>query len=335
VNGISYANPNVKPGQSPGQQDTFTYILTCANGTTITRTTVFYNPGVTGLQTVCGIGNVYSITYNNPLNHVVSTTAGTVSGNSIINIPVGTNVTLTVSDASGCGGNQQTVMSPCCSSPISIAACIPTVSGAASNIGITNFTFNTINSTSGLANTEGNYIDRTCNQQTTVSAGSTYPISITGAGLKYVFIDYNNNGVLNDVGETVVTSVANGNAYSGTITIPTTAVKGVPLRIRVKSDNSNSNNPCLLGFSPNSGQSEDFTLTIESVISSVQTGAWEANATWDLMRKPVAGDKVIINANHEVTINNANAVAKKIECKAMGKLIFNIATPKSKMALGL
>ncbi len=336
VNGTSYANPNIKPGLSAGQQTTYTYVLTCANSTTITKTTIFYNPGVSGLQTVCGSGNFYSVTYSNPRNYTVSTTAGNVSGNSIINIPVGTNVTLTVSDPSGCGGNQQTVISPCCSSgPISIAACTPTVSGAASNTGITNFTFNTINATSGLANVEGNYIDKTCNQQTTVSAGSSYPLSITGFGLKYVFIDYNNNGLFTDAGETVVTAVANGNDYTGSITIPNTATKGVPLRIRVKSDNSGSSNPCLLGSGTASGQSEDYTIRIESIISSVQTGAWEANTTWDLMRIPLAGDKVIINPNHQVTINNANAVAKKIECKATSRLIFNMATPKTKLALGL
>jgi GEVED domain/Pregnancy-associated plasma protein-A len=335
VNGTSYANPNIKPGLSIGQQTTFTYILTCANNTTVTKTTVFYNPGVSGLQTVCGSGNVYSVTYNNPLNHIVTTTAGTVSGNSIINIPVGTNVTLTVSDANGCGGNQQTVISPCCSSgPVSIAACTPTVSGVVGPTGISNLTFNTINATSGLANVEGNYIDKTCNQQTTVLAGTAYPILITGFGFKQVFIDYNNNGLLTDVGENVIVSNLTG-TYTGSITIPTTSTKGVALRMRVKSDNSGATSPCALGSGTDSGQIEDFAITIESVISSVQTGAWEANSTWDLMRKPVATDKVVINANHQVTINNANAVAKKIECKAASKLIFNIAIPSTKLVLGL
>jgi hypothetical protein len=336
INGTVYANPNIKPTLNVGQTSSFTYVLSCANGTSSTKTVLFYNPGVSGIQTTCLAGNLYSVSFTNPNNYVVTASAGTVSGNTVTNISVGTNVTLTVSDANGCGGNQQTVLSPCCSTgPISLAACIPTVSGAVNAAGITNFTFNTINSTSGLSNVEGNYIDRTCNQQTTVSAGSTYTLSITGFGLKYVFIDYNNNGVLNDAGETVVTSVANGNTYSGSITIPTTAIKGVPLRVRVKSDNSGNSNPCILGSGSASGQSEDFTLTIESVITSVATGAWENTSTWDLLRIPVAGDKVVINSNHEVTINNANAVAKKIECKATSKLIFNVANPKSKLALGL
>jgi GEVED domain/Pregnancy-associated plasma protein-A len=336
ANGVLQQYPTGKPGLSVGQQTTYTYVLTCANSTTVTKTTVFYNPGVSGLQTVCGSGSVYSVTYNNPLNHVVTTTAGTVSGNSIINIPVGTNVTLTVSDASGCGGNQQTVVSPCCSSgPISVAACTPTISGGAGNSGITNFTFNTINASSDLANVEGNYIDKTCYHQTTVSAGASYPISITGFGFKQAFIDYNNNGVFTDAGENVVLYNLAG-TYTGSVTVPTTATKGVALRMRVKSDNAGgSASPCTLGSGSSSGQIEDFAVIIESIISSVQTGAWEANTTWDLMRIPIAGDKIIISPNHVVTINNANAVGKNIECKATSRLIFNVATPKSKLALGL
>jgi hypothetical protein len=336
INGTAYSNPNIKPTLSAGQSTSYTYVLTCGNGLTSTKNVLFYNPGVSGIQTNCLAGNMYSVSFTNTNNYVVTASTGTVSGNMVTNIPVGTNVILTVSDANGCGGNQQTIMSPCCSSGlISLVACIPTVSGVASTSGITNFTFNTINSTSGLANAEGNYIDRTCNQQTIVSAGSTYTMSITGFGLKYVFIDYNNNGVLTDVGETVVTSVANGNAYSGSITIPNTATKGVPLRVRVKSDNSGSNNPCLLGSGTASGQSEDFTLTIESVITSIATGNWESTSTWDLARIPAAGDKVVIASSHEVSINNANAIAKKVEYQATGKLKFNVATPKSKLALGL
>ena len=336
VNGTPQANPNIKPGLSVGSQTTYTYVLSCANGTAVTKTTLFYNPGVSNVQTVCSSGNVYSVTYSNTRNYVVTTTAGTISGNSIINIPVGTNVVLTVSDANGCGGNEQTIISPCCSTgPVSVAACIPTVTGVAGNSGISNLTFNTINATSGLANVEGNYIDKTCNQQTILVSGTAYPITITGFGFKQVFIDYNNNGLFTDAGENVVVSNVT-TTYTGSITIPTTAIKGVALRMRVKSDNSSGTSPCAFGSAGSgSGQIEDFAVTIESTITSVQTGAWEAVSTWDLMRIPLAGDKVIIDANHQVTINNANAVSKKIECRATSKLIFNLSTPKSKLAIGL
>jgi GEVED domain/Pregnancy-associated plasma protein-A len=335
INGNVVTNTTTKPILNVGQTTTYAYVLTCGNGLTSAKNVLFYNPGISGIQTTCLAGNLYSVSFTNTNNYVVTASAGTVSGNSITNIPVGTNVVLTVSDANGCGGNQQTVMSPCCSSgPISVVACIPTPSGVASNTGISNFNFNTINSTSGLANAEGNYIDRTCNQQTTVLAGGSYSISIVGFGFKQVFIDYNNNGALTDVGENVVVSNLTG-TFTGNITIPLTATKGVPLRMRVKSDNSSATSPCTLGSGSASGQSEDFTITIESVITSVQTGNWESITTWDVARIPAAGDKVIIDSNHEVTINNANAIAKKVEYKGTGKLLFNVATPKSKLALGL
>jgi hypothetical protein len=338
INGTSYLNqnPNVKPTLSAGGQATFTYVLTCANGTTSTKTVNFYNPGLSGITTACGAGNVYNITFPNPNNYVVTASAGIVSGNSVTNIPAGTNVILTVSDANGCGGNQQTVVSPCCSSPISTAACVPTVTGATNAAGISAFVFNTINATSGLANVEGNYVDKTCNQQTVAVAGNTYNVTINGFGFKKVYIDFNNNGVLNDTGEMVVNTNSNASPaadFTGTITIPTTATKGVPLRIRVKSDNFSSTNPCNLGSGTLSGQIEDYTLTIESVITSVASGNWEIPATWDLARIPNAVDKVVINDNHNVTVTTNAAAAKKIEYKSNAKIIF--ATPPiTKISLG-
>lgn len=323
INGTSFLgqNPNVKPTLSAGQQTTFTYVLTCANATTITKTVNFYNPGISGATTVCGTG-VYSVNFSNPNNYTITATVGTVGASAITNIPVGTNVTLTVSDANGCGGNQQTIQSPCCSSgPISVATCIPTASGAATSSGITAFVFSTINSTSGLANAEGNYIDRTCNQQTTAVAGNTYNVTINGFGLKKMFIDFNNNGVMDNAGEIVV-STTTGLDFAGTITIPSTATKGVPLRIRVKSDNSSSANPCVLGTGTISGQIEDFTVTLESVITSVVSGNWGTPATWDLLRVPLASDKVIIDSNHNVSINSLAPVAKKIEYKGTGRITF-------------
>jgi GEVED domain/Pregnancy-associated plasma protein-A len=331
INGTAQTNLSFRPTLSAGQSVNWTYVLTCANGLTSTKNVLFYNPGVANVQTVCGSGNMYSVTYTNASNYTVTTSAGTISGNSVINIPVGTNVTLTVSDAAGCGGNQQTITSPCCSSgPISLAACVPVVSGAASSSGISAFTFNTINSTSALANIEGNYVDRTCNQQTTVTAGNSYAVTIDGFGFKQMFIDFNNNGLLTDSGENVVVFNTAGSNYAGNITIPTTATKGVPLRVRVKSDNWSATNPCTLGSGSASGQIEDFTMTITVppvTITSIISGNWENITTWDLNRIPIASDKVVIAANHQVSINSTNvAIGKNIEYKTNAKIIFNVGS---------
>jgi YDG domain len=57
-------------------------------------------------------------------------------------------------------------------------------------------------------------------------------------------------------------------------------------------------------------------------IKSIATGNWESTSTWNLGRVPQAGDLVIIDQNHEVTLNG-NGNAKKIEYQGTGKLIFS------------
>jgi YDG domain len=59
-------------------------------------------------------------------------------------------------------------------------------------------------------------------------------------------------------------------------------------------------------------------------IKSITTGNWESTTTWNLGRIPQAGDLVIIDQNHEVTLNG-NGNVKKIEYQGTGKLKFNSA----------
>jgi hypothetical protein len=350
INGTSYlgGNPNIKPTLLAGGQSTFTYILTCANGTTSTKTVNFYNPGLSGITTACGAGNVYTITYPNPNNYIVTASAGTVSGNSVINIPSGTNVTLTVSDANGCGGNQQVVQSPCCSLGSSPNACTPTATNGIGNFfGITRFALNgtpAINSLSSSSGSDGSvYVDKSCNTQTTVVGGNSYTLTVggffTNTHQVKVYIDYNNNGLFTDANENVASGTTSGstggNLFTTTIVIPQTAVQNTLLRVRVLADASSQSNSCNIvgqaGFG--SGQIEDYALKLESVITSVASGNWETPATWDLVRIPNASDKVIINDNHHVTVTTNTAVAKKIEYKTNAKIIF-ATPPVTKISLG-
>jgi Domain of unknown function (DUF4082) len=62
-------------------------------------------------------------------------------------------------------------------------------------------------------------------------------------------------------------------------------------------------------------------------LSSINSGEWEKGSTWNLGRKPQAGDKVIINSGHTVTIS-ANDYLKSIELKTNGKLIYGNKTIK-------
>ena len=49
-------------------------------------------------------------------------------------------------------------------------------------------------------------------------------------------------------------------------------------------------------------------------ITSIKTGNWEDNTTWDVGRKPYAGDIVIISNNHTVSVNSI-AIAKSVHFK--------------------
>jgi hypothetical protein len=66
---------------------------------------------------------------------------------------------------------------------------------------------------------------------------------------------------------------------------------------------------------------------VANVIISAQTGNWESNTTWVGMQVPKLGDKVIIDANHTVTINS-EVIAKDVEYRGTGTLKFNSATAK-------
>ena len=56
---------------------------------------------------------------------------------------------------------------------------------------------------------------------------------------------------------------------------------------------------------------------------SITSGNWEMGSTWDVGRKPLAGDMVIINTNHIVTVNQ-DGVLKNIEIRQNAKVIYSI-----------
>ena len=63
------------------------------------------------------------------------------------------------------------------------------------------------------------------------------------------------------------------------------------------------------------------------LIISIKTGNWEDGTTWDVGRQPLAGDSVIINDNHNVTILN-QGTAKNVEIKTNAKIIHSTASSK-------
>ena len=153
------------------------------------------------------------------------------------------------------------------------AGCTFTSGYSGSNsFGIQNFTFNTINHTSGSAGAEGIYVDNTCSQSTIVAPSQSYTFSlksyINGQSAK-VFIDYNNNGTFEPAEQVYSGSYAA--THTGSVTIPGTAVQNIPLRVRVIADFSSASTitGCHInGYSAfsGSGQAEDYSLIISGAL---------------------------------------------------------------------
>ncbi|MBL4577219.1 MAG: PKD domain-containing protein, partial [Flavobacteriales bacterium] len=119
----------------------------------------------------------------------------------------------------------------------------------------------------GISNTTGggvdDYQDFSCTQQAYVIAGQSYGLSIlTGISNPQdtrAWIDYDNDGLLDDLTERVFTVDAAYNP-SALITIPTTAVQDTALRLRISSDFSGSTpTPC---WDPWYGQVEDYAILV-------------------------------------------------------------------------
>jgi len=140
-------------------------------------------------------------------------------------------------------------------------SCTPTTLSYCCGYGITKVTFNSINNTT-LDAVEG-YKDFSCTNQTTVSEGAFYPLSITtgisNAQDTRVWIDFNNDGVFNNSNELILDAP---NSYNPSINflVPTGAVLNTPLRMRISSDvvgtlqNGCTNNDF--------GQTEDYGVMI-------------------------------------------------------------------------
>ena len=143
------------------------------------------------------------------------------------------------------------------------ASCSPLTLNYCCSFGITNITFNTINNTSN-SGVDG-YSDFTA-FSTTVLEGQNYSLSIqttapNSSNQNYAgWIDFNNDGVLDDVTERVFTVTSQLNTVTN-ITIPTGAVLNTDLRLRIAADFDLSAAPTSCG-NIDRGQVEDYTIVI-------------------------------------------------------------------------
>jgi hypothetical protein len=190
-------------------------------------------PNVTYAWTISNGTTTYTSSAQNPVITIAN--AGTYS------------VTLTVTNALG----SNTVTKPNALMVMAsgaVAACVPS-SANVGNFGqtICDVQFNNINSPSATISNAG-YTDLTCTNNTTVTAGSSYPLAITalssgGTENFEVYIDYNNNGVFTNPAELVFSGsnpASSTLSYTTSVAIPTTAVQNTLLRMRVIGESSGS-----------------------------------------------------------------------------------------------
>jgi len=141
------------------------------------------------------------------------------------------------------------------------ASCAPATLAQCCGYGITQFTLGTLTKASAV----GSYEDFTCSSRVELTEGNTYIISLTtgtaNAQDTRVWLDLNNDGVFNPTTELLYQALSRISP-SGIISVPASAVKNQPLRLRVMSDFvGGASLPCT---SPQLGQVEDYTVTVRA-----------------------------------------------------------------------
>lgn len=220
----------------------------------------------------------------------------------------------------------------------SATACTPTTSfGTSIYYGVELVEFNTINVYSNTSDGDrAHYVDRTCNQRTTVYKGQTYPLRITGSHHNphsfKAYLDFNNDGDFDDAGEELLSGYSS--VVEANISIPSSGVPvGVPLRLRIVADNPYPGYPtypnaCQLNGrndESGAGQVEDFSVIIANgPVQSVTSGAWNLPSTWNCNCVPVPGDEVTIKNGHSVFITQVMGAIEVLRLTIEAGASFNM-----------
>jgi len=150
------------------------------------------------------------------------------------------------------------------------ADCQPGSQNENNSTGITEFQFADISNSSG-GSSEG-YSDFTCETNSAIVEGQAYSLSVTTLSEEFVqvWLDLNNNGSF-ESDELIFASETNNFLNTSEIIIPEAEAYATPLRLRVRSSNSDGGGACT---EPTFGQVEDYRITITE-----NTSAPEANFT--------------------------------------------------------
>lgn len=150
---------------------------------------------------------------------------------------------------------------------IHAASCAPVTTGYCCDMGIYNVSFNTINNSTNPG--FDGYQDYSSSQQTTVFSGNSYTLSVTSGTGYYentrAWIDYNNNGSF-ETNELVLEVFYHIGLCSQQVTIPSTTIRNIPLRMRVMSEYyyNATPEPCQ---NVQYGQTEDYAVIIHDGVT--------------------------------------------------------------------
>ncbi|UYZ59651.1 GEVED domain-containing protein [Hymenobacter latericus] len=142
------------------------------------------------------------------------------------------------------------------------ASCTPQTTNACCGYGITQVQLGTLSNVTSNSNL--GYQDFTCTGKVTLTEGNRYPISI-GTGTQNqdtrVWLDANNDGQF-AASELLLTLLNQATPVKGTIAIPVSALKNVPLRLRIMSDFVGSVfNAC---SNLQHGQTQDYSVLVQA-----------------------------------------------------------------------
>jgi len=180
----------------------------------------------------------------------------------------------------------------------------------------------------------GEYLDHSCSQVFTAYPGQQVSMSVGTASnsqLVRVYIDYNDNGTLNNGGELVFSSNTAGSpqTHSGIVSIPVGQTIHTPVRMRIWADwiSSGTTGPCgNLAY----GQAVDYSVIIEDV--DVWTGTtstdWSVTTNWAKGSVPTSSGNVRIpsSASNQPRVTAAAgtpAVCANLEIQSGATLTIN------------
>jgi len=192
-----------------------------------------------------------------------------------------------------------------------------TVTGA--SLSISKVTLANINNVSGAAP----YTDFTTNPalQVNLVKGTTYPLAVTSTLLQYnalaVFIDYNRDGVFTMNERAYNFPTALSTSFTGNITVPSTAVEGQILRMRViliyagqSNLGASIDNTLTCGTNFTHGEVEDYNVVVSSALS---TGEVKGKDNFGIYPNPVSDILNVTKVSNKATYEIHNVVGQVVK----------------------